>query len=99
MSKIIVDCDKMNSLLIPLAANQLNQLKSVVSSAQKVNFPEDLFNWKEIINDVNDSIEEVKNYSDWIKNSLEEYSTNVNNFVDEINEISITEIKIKDGLL
>lgn len=99
MSKIIIDCDKIDNLLTPITKNQLSQLRSAATAASRVNFPNDEFNWGKIVTDINDSIDDIKSYYEWIADVVEKMKTNITNFEEELDNISITEIANRESFL
>lgn len=98
MSKVTIDYEKAKSLTL-LAKSELNQLENVLALVQKVNFPNDEFDWGSLSSDISDSIENFKNYNESFNDFLENYVNNVTSFIDAINEVKITEVKTRNNLL
>ena len=98
MSKVTIDYEKAKTL-VPLAKSELNQLENVLTLVQKVNFPNDEFDWGSLSSDISDSIENFKNYNESFNDFLENYVNNVTSFIDTINEVKITEVKTRNNLL
>ncbi len=98
MSKVTIDYEKAKTL-VPLAKSELNQLENVLTLVQKVNFPNDEFDWGSLSSDISDSIENFRNYNESFNDFLENYVNNVTSFIDTINEVKITEVKTRNNLL
>ncbi len=93
MSKMSIDTDAISNTLLPLTKNEISKLNSVISIANSVSFPNGEYNWSGIVNELDDCKNQARKYYSWLENIRDKFVNNMNDRVDEINSVTVTEIK------
>lgn len=93
MSKVTVDTDVISNSILPLATSEVNKISSAISSANRVHFPNGEYDWSGIVGELSDCSEEAKKYARWVADINDKYVNHMVNRVDDINSISVEELK------
>lgn len=93
MAKMKIDTDVIANTLLPLAKSEISKLSGVISMANAVSFPNGEYNWSSIIGELEDCREEANKYYNWIENINDKFVNNMNDRIEEISTVAITEIK------
>lgn len=91
MSKVKINTDKFGSLLIPscIAADQSTLVAR--DSAYLVSFPNGEFDWGSVCNQINDCLEMIKKYKDWLTVIKNSYEISISNNVEAIHSVEFLE--------
>ena len=93
MAKVVVDTEMIDNDLIPQAKTARQDIAITKKNAQRVNIPNNDFNWSEIISEISDCEDQTKKYINWISNENTKYKNTINTTTDKLNEIEIEELK------
>lgn len=93
MTKINVDTDIISNNLLPLAKSEMDKISNAVYYANRVHFPNGEYDWPKIVGELNDCREESNKYIRWIADINEKYVNHLVDRIDDINSISIDELK------
>lgn len=93
MAKVNVDTDVISNNLLPLAKSEVDKISNAISSANRVHFPNGEYDWSGIVGELYDCREESNKYARWVADIKDKYVNHMVTRVDEINSISIIELK------
>jgi hypothetical protein len=92
MAVILLDTDKINNELVPLAENKLGNINSASDISKKVVLENGESNWTTISNQLEECANQTKKYIEWLKNINITYVNTINNGIETINSAKIEEI-------
>lgn len=96
MTKIMVDTEKIGKDLI----NDVKKTKSYITyakqTAQKVNFPNDEYDWSNITSHISDCEDELNKYINWMNELNKNYKSNINEFIDKLDKIQVDKLEFNN---
>ena len=94
MSIVKIDTNKIGTTLSPLAKTARSQNQAARNSAGSVDFPNGEFDWYSVCAQIDECTESLGKYSSWLSTVQNQYNRNIQNGVDSINSINVSDITI-----
>ena len=96
MSKLLIDTDKIDNDLLSQARNSKSHIQTTRNNAQRVNMPNDDYNWSRVTSQIEDCVDETEKYINWIKEVNRKYKDGIINSTDLINKVNTTELQFDE---